>query len=89
METLATHRGAIRDRLWEVQRDLVPISDRDMPAGLLADWQKLKADMRRLEPNARGQTRYGATISRVRLETCEAFASRIFILYERLRDFAI
>lgn len=82
--TLASHPGNIRDRLWDAQRDLVAISDRDIPNELRPMWLELKADMRKLKPTGHGQTAYGATISRSRLKTCEGFATRILELHDRI-----
>ena len=85
--TLASHPGNIRDRLWDAQRDLVVISDRDIPKELRPMWLELKVDMRKLKPTGRGQTAFGATISRSRLKTCERFATRILELHYRLQDY--
>ena len=87
VHTLATHRGTIRDRLWHAALDFASVSVGDVPEPLRPKFEQIKKDMSRLKPNAKGQSHLGATVSRVRLATCDGFASQIVELACQLRSY--
>jgi hypothetical protein len=85
-DALATHRGGIRERLTKAAREFMLVSPLDFPEDLQGRYVALRRDMTRLMPKHSRQDRFDATISRVRLATCEDFARRICELADELRD---
>ena len=91
---LATNPGPIKDRLYVAFIEICPVSERDMPADLLADFRWIRAELTKREPRARAvmegavhdriEGSIGATLQTMRKAKAVAIAEKIVALADRL-----
>lgn len=91
---LATGAGPIKDRLHSAFIELCPVSERDVPEELLADYRWIRSELTKREPSARAvvegkvivgfEGRIGATLRTMRTAKAVSIAERICFVSDRL-----
>jgi hypothetical protein len=64
VDALATGPGPIKDRLHSAFIEICPVSERDIPEGLLADYRRVRAELTRREARGRAAME-GAVVDRL------------------------
>jgi hypothetical protein len=85
VETLAVHRGGIRERLQAVDKELFVLPPMQVPDALQDDYNALRAACTRLGPQA-GEGSINATFRRSKFSTLVRIAQNIVDLRETFAD---
>jgi hypothetical protein len=97
VHALATGAGPIKERLAAAFTELCPVSERDLPEALLADYQWIRHQLTKREARQRAvvggrvvvgvEGRLGATLLSMRTPTAVSIAERICAVTDRLLDY--
>ncbi|RTY33757.1 hypothetical protein EKD00_08900 [Chlorobium phaeovibrioides] len=92
VECLATHPGDVRERLMAAFLGFHPLTEKDFPLELQADWRWVIKELSRCGPQLShdGKARIGSfenTMKRIRKATGAKIAEKIYHLYRAVREY--